>query len=90
MFAGDRIALAFPLSLAVALALSACDVSQKKPETFATLTTQWEAGSLVRSHGTADADAPTANPAPAAQSERGERSVRLFGPGISRERQTRI
>lgn len=57
-----------------ALLLTACDYSQKKPET----------GSL------AGAPAVEAQARPAAANGVGERSIRLFGRGVSRHRQVRV
>jgi hypothetical protein len=66
MFPGAKTVLTLAVGAALAAGLSACDLSQKKPETTATL--QGAAG-LSAAH---------------------ERSVRLYGPGVSRQRQTRI
>ena len=57
------------------MGLGGCDVSQKKPETAA--------ASLVTQH-------TGEPPAAVAAHARPERSIRLYGPGVSRQRQTRI
>jgi hypothetical protein len=64
---------------AAAVLCTACDVSQKTPQT-ASLPT---ASAIARPVG-----APAADPSPEAAG--GEKSIRLFGPGVSRKRQTRI
>ena len=66
MFADSKTVLALALAAAFVPGLSACDISQKKPETIAV------------PHATAGLSAAH------------ERSVRLYGPGVSRQRQTRI
>ncbi|HEX2827824.1 MAG TPA: hypothetical protein VHP37_15840 [Burkholderiales bacterium] len=68
------------MSLALAMGLTACDPSQKKPEVI-------ETAVLTQRVGDTPATVPEATGSPSAGSER---SVRLFGPGISRQRQTRI
>ena len=60
-------------SIAAALLITACDVSQKLPQTDSLPTTT----AIVKPPG-ASADAA------------GEKSIRLFGPGVSRKRQTRV
>ena len=68
------------ISLVVAMGLTACDLSQKKPEVIDTAVVTKRVG-----------DTPAAAPETVeAGSANEERSVRLFGPGISRQRQTRI
>lgn len=68
------------ISLVLAMGLTACDPSQKKPEVI-------DASVVTQRVG----ETPAAVPAAAeSASVREERSVRLFGPGISRQRQTRI
>ena len=62
-----------------AILATGCDVSQKMPET-----------------GTLPAWSRIARPAsdnvvpPAPEAAAGEKSIRLFGPGVSRKRQTRV
>jgi ethanolamine transporter EutH len=88
MFAGVRIAVALPMSAVFALGLSACDLSQRKPETISTMLATKRVGD-----SSAAAAAVEVQPAPdstAAESSGFERSVRLYGPGVSRQRQTRI
>jgi hypothetical protein len=58
------------------LFIAACDVSQKKPET----------GAILPSTETA---ARVSGSSPGA-SAAGERSIRLFGRGVSRQRQLRV
>lgn len=86
------------LIVAALLPLAACDWSQKKPETL-TL----RAGSAVMSAApNAQRSSPvqpgigvpmpgeTQSGASRAIEGAGERSLRLYGPGVSRKRQTRI
>jgi hypothetical protein len=74
---------AIPVIAAAAFALAACDLSQKKPETIATMLP------TAQTAGTATQAASAARSAAPAQTA-DEHSVRLYGPGVSRERQTRI
>ena len=68
----------YGLTMAALLAMG-CDVSQKMPQT----------GSLPAPGAVAR---PAADSGPAALPEAtlGEKSIRLFGPGINRKRQTRV
>ena len=68
------------ISLVLALGLAACDLSQKKPEVI-------DIAVVTKRVGDTAAAVPQAIETGSAGEER---SVRLFGPGISRERQTRI
>ena len=72
-----------PVLAAVALGLTACDLSQKKPET----TTAVRAAHVSATPAAPAMQAPARSPGDSAGSER---SVRLYGPGVSRKRQTRI
>ena len=86
MLARAQIPVALPLCAALAVALSACDLSQKKPETITTLVVSQRVGDSGATAGEeAQADSEGAGP-----DRSGERSIRLYGPGVSRERQTRI
>ena len=64
--------------LVFALGLAACDLSQKKPEVIDTAVVTKRVGDTA------------AAPPQAIEDAGEERSIRLFGPGVSRERQTRI
>ena len=76
-----------------ALLTTACDnVTQKKPETGST--TAGPAPSIAApasriGAGTVQAPANTRNPL-GTDAVAGERSIRLFGRGVSRQRQTRV
>ena len=82
-----------PLVAAVALGLAACDLSQKKPETLPAMIA---AGAVANSAplntraGAAGMQTPGREGTASAESAGNERSVRLYGPGVSRKRQTRI
>ena len=81
MIAKARIGGAWVLSLGFAIGLTACDLSQQKPETIDTTVVTKRVG-----------DSPVAAPEAIGgrSATEGERSVRLYGPGVSRQRQTRI
>ena len=66
-----------------AVLLTACDYSQKKPETGST------AGAHSGVVGSA-APAPSEAQRAPAESGVGDRSIRLFGRGVSRQRQIRV
>lgn len=84
MFARAEIILATVVPAAFALGLSACDVSQKMPETVsASLVTQRVGDASAEAQASADGK-------PTADAAGHERSIRLYGPGVSRQRQTRI
>ena len=86
MFARALIPVALPIAAALAL-LTACDLSQKKPETVATTVATKR---VSDSPGAAiDVQAPVPQAANA-EGSGSERSVRLYGPGVSRDLQTRI
>jgi hypothetical protein len=68
------------LGLAAAVLITGCDVSQKMPQTAPSLPA---ATAIARPAG----GAPAAERSPEAA---GEKSIRLFGPGVSRKRQTRV
>ena len=82
------------LSVAVAAALiTACDWSQKKPETGSLPAAALMAGPAAGGH-------PMSGPflqvpghpvgVLTGESATGEKSIRLFGPGVSRKRQIRV
>ena len=87
---------ALPLVGIALLTLSACDLSQKKPETIrASLPHAQSTQTLPSSLGglpLPPAQAPQARGASATGVEKGagERSIRLYGPGVSRKRQIRV
>jgi hypothetical protein len=70
-----------------AVLLTACDYSQKKPETGSLAGAPSAHSSVVGSAVQAPVEAQRA---PAAESGVGERSIRLFGRGVSRQRQIRV
>jgi hypothetical protein len=73
------------ISFVLALGLAACDLSQqKKPEVIDTAVVTKHVGD------TAVAAPGAVGSGPEAAGAGEQRSVRLFGPGVSRERQTRI
>ena len=78
-----------PLALAGialgAVLLTACDYSQKKPETGVVSAPSAHAGVV----GSA-APAPSQAQRAPVESGVGERSIRLFGRGVSRQRQIRV
>jgi hypothetical protein len=78
-------ALAFGIA-----AIAACDVSQKTPQTSlpaATFNAVGPAGTVVIGRD-AQGAADTLHARTGASV--GERSIRLYGPGVSRKRQTRV
>ena len=90
---------ALPLVVITALALAACDLSQKKPETRKASLPDAQAvaappGSLDLAvpQPAAVVQAPGVGPRSRAGAETsaGERSIRLYGPGVSRKRQIRV
>ena len=82
MIAVARISLVLPFTTALVMGLGGCDLSQKKPETVAAkLVTQ-------RVEGAQAAGEAQAGPTP--EGPGSERSVRLYGRGVSRQLQTRI
>jgi hypothetical protein len=68
----------YGVTMAAMLAMG-CDVSQKTPQT----------GSLPAPSAVARPAAGSAA-APVPETATGEKSIRLFGPGVSRKRQTRV
>ena len=86
---------ALPFVGIAALALTACDLSQKKPETLKT-SMQPEARAVAAPPvssvpaGAADIQDPAAGAGAGAETTAGERSIRLYGPGVSRKRQIRV
>ena len=87
MFARARLPAALPIAAALAL-LNACDLSQKTPETIATtVATKRVSDSPAPAAAEVDAQVPQGASADGSGSER---SIRLYGPGVSRDRQTRI
>jgi hypothetical protein len=91
---------ALPIIGIAMLTLAACDLSQKKPETIraalphaaATHTVPQPIGSAPAPSAHADPHAPglRAGSATGVETAVGERSIRLYGPGVSRKRQTRV
>lgn len=90
---------ALPLVVITALALAACDLSQKKPETRKASLPDAQAVAappglevLPSPQPAAVVRAPGAAPRSSvgAESTAGERSIRLYGPGVSRKRQIRV
>lgn len=77
------------------LALSACDISQKKPETInaalplATAITQAVPGG-IRWAQPAPAQGVIQPPRVGGGDTEAAGSIRLYGPGVSRKRQTRV
>jgi hypothetical protein len=82
----------FPIIAVAALGLAACDISHKKPETTAAAA----ARAPVQLAPTRELLGPrpaAADAQPDAASRggaEGERSIRLHGPGVTRERQTGV
>ena len=80
------------LSLAVLIPLAACDVSQT-PRT-STVRTGSGAGSVMPQQGSLPGSLGSSTQAPVESygggATEGERSLRLYGPGVSRKAQTRI
>ena len=70
-----------------AVLLTACDYSQKKPETGSLADAPSAQSGVIGSAAQAPAEAQRE---PAAGSGAGERSIRLFGRGVSRQRQIRV
>ena len=89
--------LALPLIGIAALALTACDVSRMRPETTRAALQQNGANQAVPapvgsslSTAPASVQAPAASTGSGAATATGERSIRLYGPGVSRKRQIRV
>ena len=85
------------IAIAALVPLAACDLSQKKPETHAL--DAGSAGSPTAVHeqrfpSTADPGLQTPaeayGAAPAGNEAKGERSIRLYGRGVSRKQQIRV
>ena len=70
-----------------AVLLTACDYSQKKPETGSPSVAPSARAGMIGSAARAPAEAQRA---PAAESGVADRSIRLFGRGVSRHRQIRV
>lgn len=88
-------AIALPvIALAVLIPLAACDVSQRPHTT--TVRTGSAAVSAVPQHGSSPGlpgigpQAPAESNGGSGAEVGGERSLRLYGPGVSRKRQTRV
>ena len=91
-----------PVIFIAMLALTACDLSEKKPETIKAALPDGAAGdaqalpgplgsaALAPGHASASSPAAAAGSAPGTETARGERSIRLYGPGVSRKRQIRV
>jgi hypothetical protein len=83
------------LALSVLIPLTACDVSQQRPHTT-TVRTGSAAVSAVPQQGSLPGlpgigpQAPAESYGGAGTEMGGERSLRLYGPGVSRKRQTRV
>jgi hypothetical protein len=80
------------LTVAVLVPLAACDLSQKTPETLtlrAGAAQQQFAVPIAPSLGL-QAPTETQSGVVPETSAGGERSIRLYGPGVSRKRQTRV
>ena len=95
MSASAPMTAAIPVVAALALGalgLSGCDLSQKKPETQARLLSTGAAAVAEARVETSGIAIQSAAPEVGASvgSASNERSVRLYGPGVSRKRQTRI
>jgi hypothetical protein len=75
-----------------ALGLAACDVPQKKPETTALAARAAVRLEPIRElFGARPAEGDVqSDSAEAPVAAEGERSMRLYGPGVSRERQTGV
>jgi hypothetical protein len=82
MIAKARIGVVWGVPLVFAAGLTGCDLSQQKPETIDTAVVTRRVGGDTPAAASEGIDGKTAS--------EGERSVRLFGPGVSRQRQTRI
>ena len=74
-----------------AILITGCDVRQSMPETGSTLAAPMPAASTP-GHGAAagTVQAPVATHPEDAADAVGERSIRLFGRGVSRQRQIRV
>jgi hypothetical protein len=91
---------ALPVVGIAMLALTACDLSQRKPETIRAVLPHGAAmheaprpiGSIPLPPAHANVHAPYAREGNAVGVEGavGERSIRLYGPGVSRKRQIRV
>lgn len=80
-----------------ALTLTACDLSQQKPQTIRTTlppgvgSAQAIPAPLASEQPSrAAVQAPAHGPAAGGDNGAGERSIRLYGPGVSRKRQIRV
>jgi len=73
---------ALPVIGIALLTLTACDLSQKKPETIK--------AALPPAHANVRAPDAPGGSATGVENGAAERSIRLYGPGVSRKRQTRV
>ena len=72
-------------------AVAACDLSQKTPETVTPVTVFNPIGPAATVPIGRDVQPGAETPLPdGVGASVGERSIRLYGPGVSRKRQTRI
>jgi len=83
------------IAVAVLIPLAACDVSQRPHTTTvrtgSTVSAMPQQGSLPGVPGIGSATEPEPHGGSATGTEvGGERSLRLYGPGVSRNRQTRV
>ena len=82
------------IAVATFVFLTACDISQKRPETAPVHATPGsrEAIELKRSwRSSIEAPAATEIPGPTVEAKPSDgKSIRLFGPGVSRKRQIRV
>jgi hypothetical protein len=86
---------ALPFIAIAALALGACDLSQTKPQTEAALpvragATQSIPDALEAARAAVQGPASSRGSATGVESGAGERSIRLYGPGVSRKRQIHV
>lgn len=79
-------ACVYTLAAVATIALSACELSQSKPEMVRTVLPRVD---VPDTRGT-PADEEREGGAPRLGITNTERSIRLYGPGVSRKRQTRV
>ena len=86
----------FALALFAAMLMCGCDVSQQRPETALRGSTQWPTlgttghGMAAGGEAAGTVQVPEEDRHAPAEAGQGERSIRLFGPGVSRQRQIRV
>jgi hypothetical protein len=82
-------ACVYAFAAVASIALCACDLSQTKPETMRTaLSRVFAPGAAEVRRAPAEAERDSA--APRLGITTTDRSIRLYGPGVSRKRQTRV